>query len=80
MFDFIKNTKENKEESLITKIASLLIHIAKADENYTEKEKQIISKTILELGAKKDEVNEIIKIAEKNENDADFYFSGIKSQ
>tara|TARA_Y100001970_G_scaffold196503_1_gene238938 strand:- start:324 stop:746 length:423 start_codon:yes stop_codon:yes gene_type:complete len=70
MFDFIKNTKENKEESLITKIASLLIHIAKADENYTEKEKQIISKTILELGAKKDEVNEIIKIAEKNENDA----------
>jgi uncharacterized tellurite resistance protein B-like protein len=34
-----------------SKIASLLIHAAKIDENYTEKEKEIIKKTLIELGA-----------------------------
>ena len=34
-----------------SKIASLLIHAAKIDENYTEKEKEIIRKTLIELGA-----------------------------
>jgi|TARA_B100000767_G_C19597265_1_gene464077 uncharacterized tellurite resistance protein B-like protein len=34
-----------------SKIAALLIHAAKIDENYTEKEKEIIRKTLIELGA-----------------------------
>ena len=34
------------------KLASLLIHAAKIDENYTDKEKEIIKKTLIELGAK----------------------------
>ena len=42
------NTNINESFS---KIASLLIHAAKIDENYTEKEKEIIKKTLIELGA-----------------------------
>ena len=40
-------------------IASLLIHAAKIDENYTEKERLIIEKTLIDLGVKKDEINKI---------------------
>ncbi|SVB84553.1 uncharacterized protein METZ01_LOCUS237407, partial [marine metagenome] len=35
----------------MSKTASLLIHAAKIDENYTNKEKLIVEKTLLELGA-----------------------------
>ena len=48
----------------------MLIHIAKIDQNYTTKEKEIISKTILELGAKKENIENIISIAEKNESNS----------
>ncbi len=39
MFNFFK--KKNKEviENSLTKIAALLIHVAKIDENYTKKER-----------------------------------------
>ena len=55
---------------LYSKVASLLIHIAKIDQVYTDKEKEIIVKTILELGAEKENIENIIKNAEKNENDS----------
>ena len=72
MFSFLnkKNTNKNDEEDIFSKISSLLIHIAKIDQNYTIKEKDIISKTILELGAKKDDIENILSIAEKNENNS----------
>ena len=49
MFKFFKNeTKDKKKNSdLISKTASLLIHTAKIDENYTTKEKSIIKETLL---------------------------------
>ena len=72
MFSFLnkKNTNKNDEKDIFSKISSLLIHIAKIDQNYTIKEKDIISKTILELGAKKDDIENILSIAEKNENNS----------
>ena len=72
MFSFFKNKNidHNNDEDIFSKVASLLIHIAKIDENYTTKEKEIISKTILELGAKKENIENIISIAEKNESNS----------
>tara|TARA_B100000941_G_scaffold126322_1_gene89351 strand:- start:273 stop:704 length:432 start_codon:yes stop_codon:yes gene_type:complete len=72
MFSFLnkKNISKDDEKDIFTKISSLLIHIAKIDEIYTIKEKNIISKTILELGAKKEHVENILITAEKNENNS----------
>ena len=71
MFSFFKNKNiDRNDEDIFSKVASLLIHIAKIDQNYTTKEKEIISKTILELGAKKENIENIISIAEKNESNS----------
>ena len=61
----IGNIKNNNE--LLSKATSLLIHAAKIDENYTYKEKEIIKKTLIELGAKHSDVDQIIINAEANE-------------
>jgi len=71
MFSFFKNKNiDHKDEDIFSKVASLLIHIAKIDQNYTTKEKEIISQTILKLGAKKENIENIISIAEKNESNS----------
>jgi uncharacterized tellurite resistance protein B-like protein len=74
MFNFLKKEKKNnngdKNSNLLTKTASLLIHAAKIDDNYTEKEKEIIKKTLIELKVKKDDVNKIFNEAEILEKDA----------
>ena len=64
----IKNIQNNDE--LLAKTTSLLIHAAKIDENYTNKEKEIIKKTLLKLGAKDSEVDQIIINAETNEENS----------
>ena len=71
MFDFFKNKKSNKEESSLSKIASLLIYAAKIDEVYTKDEEKIIKETLIDLGVKGSNVNELISnatIMEKNSN------------
>ena len=73
MFDIFKDKKEKKlnDDDQYIKSAALLIHAAKIDENYTEKEKSIIKKTLIELGVKEDRLNEIYNEAEdieKNSN------------
>jgi len=72
MFKFFKNKKpvEFNETNLLSKTASLLIHAAKIDENYTNKEKSIIEKTLLELGTNKEKLDELMKIAEENEKNS----------
>ena len=71
MFNFFKKkTKETEKIDIISKTASLLIHAAKIDENYTNNEKIIIEKTLVELGADKEKLNEIIKHAEENEKNS----------
>ena len=52
-------------------IAALLIHVAKIDENYEEKEKEIIKKTLIELGATDSNIDKLISdasIIEENSN------------
>ena len=70
MFDFLKKNKEPEKIDIISKTASLLIHAAKIDENYTNKEKLIIERTIIELGANKEKINQIMQNAEENEKNS----------
>ena len=69
MFNFLKRKESGKlqQVDIISKTASLLIHAAKIDENYTNNEKIIIERTLVELGANKEKLNELIKRAEENE-------------
>ena len=69
MFNFIKKNKnlDKNKTSLLSKTASLLIHAAKMDESYTEKEKEIIKKTLIDLGVNSEEINKIMIEAEENE-------------
>ena len=61
---FVKNKKGNKDINLI-KVAALLIHVAKIDENFSEIEEKIIKKTLIEMGAEKDALLSILKDAKK---------------
>ena len=71
MFGFFKKkNKENEKIDIISKIASLLIHAAKIDEQYTSKEKLIIERTILDLGADKEKISKIMANAEENEKNS----------
>ena len=71
MLKFFKknDTKEKtkNDDELLSKTASLFIHAAKIDENYTNKEKEIIKKTLIELGIKESKVDQIMLTAEINE-------------
>ena len=60
MFSFFNKDKDKEEDKNINpyiKIAALLIHAAKIDENYTEKENKIIIKALINLGSNKDKIN-----------------------
>ena len=65
---FFKNNK-NYNNDLI-KIAALLIHAAKIDENFTIEEEKIIEETLLNLGANKENVKQIIMESKKIEEKA----------
>ena len=73
MFDLFKKDIEIKKEdshlSLIS-IAALLIHSAKIDENFTEKEKNIIKNALIEMGADQNDLDKILKDAELKEKDS----------
>ena len=64
------NKKDNKIDLPLIKIASLLIHVAKIDEDYSKDEEEIIKKTLISLGAESNKINEIIKVAIKNEENS----------
>ena len=49
--------EETKNNNFLTKVCALLIHAAKIDENYTDKEKEIIKKTLKELGVEDKLIN-----------------------
>ena len=60
---FFKNEENKKENNFLVNICALLIHTAKIDEKYTNKEEEIIKKTLIELGIKKDNAANTIKDA-----------------
>ena len=73
MIGFFKNKKRNEmnDNFSYSKIAALLIHTAKIDESYEEKERDIIKKTLIELGAESSNIDKLISeatIIEENSN------------
>ena len=65
------NKKEKIEsDSNFIKIAALLIHAAKIDENFSQDEEEIIKKTLINLGADKNKLIILITEAKKSEEDA----------
>ena len=73
MFSLFKKEKENKNDEdhlSLTSVAALLIHSAKIDQNFTKKEKDIIKKALIEMGADENNLDEIIKDAEIKEQDS----------
>jgi|TARA_B100001142_G_C13956022_1_gene509118 uncharacterized tellurite resistance protein B-like protein len=58
------------DKEILSKTASLLIHAAKMDENYTAREKNIIEKTMTELGVDENNLNNLMFNAEKNEQNS----------
>ena len=84
MFKIFKKDqiKSNDEASILLKIGSLLIHAARIDENYTIDEKNIIKKTLIELWANKETIDQLIlssEISEKNSNQILDFTREIKS-
>ena len=69
--NFFKKKKiENKEKNYVL-ICSLLVHAAKMDENYTNREKQIILKALSKISTENQEnLNMILLDAEKKENES----------
>ena len=83
MFDFF-NKKNNSEngKNVFVPLASLLIHAARIDEDYSKKEEKIIKQTLIKLGADDKEVEQIVKEAEnieKNSNQILEYTKEAKS-
>ena len=67
---FKKEKKENTDNKNIL-VAALLIHAAKIDENYTEIEKKIIIKAIIQLyNISFNESEKLLKLAEKKEEES----------
>ena len=68
MLKNIFKKKENNTQNNNILIAALLIHAAKIDENYTEIEKKIIKKALVDLfNITSDQAEELMKYAEEKE-------------
>tara|TARA_B100000282_G_scaffold293039_1_gene267703 strand:+ start:891 stop:1316 length:426 start_codon:yes stop_codon:yes gene_type:complete len=73
MFDLFskkKETRKDKNHLSLISVAALLVHSAKIDENFTEKERIIIKKALVEMGADQNNLDNIIKDAELREKDS----------
>ena len=62
--------KNRNNFDYLSKIAALLIHAAKIDENYSNKEEKIIKQSLLELGIGNENIEEIILNAKKIEDNS----------
>lgn len=66
---FFKKKEKDIDDKIL--IAALLVHAAKIDDNYTNVEKQIIKKALLNLNLiKKDEADELLSKAEIKEQES----------
>ena len=67
---FFNKQKINNEIDELIKIAALLIHAAKIDEDYTIQEEEIITKALLKFGATSNNVKKIIEDGKKIEKNS----------
>ena len=63
--------KKNKnEDNDLSKVAALLIHAAKIDENFSRSEEVIIKKALLQIGANNENLEKIFADGKKIEEDS----------
>ena len=68
---FFKKKESNNQNNKLEKIVALLVYTAKIDENFTEKEEQIIELTLKKIGTDDEKIKKIIqdaKVLEENSN------------
>ena len=68
---FFKKKIEKQNNNQLIKIAALMIHAGKIDENFSKQEEMIIKQALLKMGANTENIKEIIeqsKIIEENTN------------
>ena len=78
---FFREKNKNSSNEFV-KIAALLIHAAKIDENFSKKEEEIIYQSLLKLGADTQNVQKIInegKILEEKTNQILEFTKEVKS-
>ena len=71
MLNIFKDKDKSNNDKYYSKIAALMIHAAKIDQNYTNEEEEIIKKTLIELGAENSDIVKLISnatIIEENAN------------
>ena len=68
---FFKKKIDKQSNIQLIKIAALMIHAGKIDENFSQQEEMIIKKALLKMGANTENIQEIIeqsKVIEENAN------------
>ena len=68
---FFKKKIEKQNNNQLIKIAALMIHAGKIDENFSKQEEMIIKQALLKMGANTENIQEIIeqsKVIEENAN------------
>ena len=61
--------QKDKNNNLV-KVAALLIHAAKIDEDYSFEEENVIKELLLKIGAKNEDIDDLIKESKKIEEDS----------
>ena len=67
---FLNKKEDANNMSNLIKIGALLIHTAKIDENYSKEEEGIIKKTLISLGANRNNLETLITKAKQCEEDS----------
>ena len=67
---FFKSSENNKNKNDLDKVAALLIHAAKIDENFTIEEEDIISQTLIRIGADDKKISEIMRAGKEIEENS----------
>ena len=70
IFKFLNKDEKLESNSDLLNIACLMIHAARIDENYTDKEKNIIKRTLSKFNKNNENIDTLILEAEKKESDS----------
>tara|TARA_B100000575_G_C22821454_1_gene483071 strand:+ start:201 stop:614 length:414 start_codon:yes stop_codon:yes gene_type:complete len=67
---FFKKKENESINANLTNICALLIHAARIDEHFSEKEERIIKQTMLKIGLKNDDIDKVFNNAKKIESNS----------
>ncbi len=70
IFKFFNKDEQLSDNADLFNVACLMIHAARIDENYTEKERKIIKRTLIKLKSDDEDIDKLISEAEKKESDS----------